>query len=437
MAATVVILACGDGVPDLIEEGELKVNIDQSTSTIIDKIKGKDTTIWDPNYVPPSSWEVPISSSETPIPQSSSDTPVVQSSSSGGGLPPITTSSSSAPPSEVSSSSKPSSSSASAPAPAGGCKESNPKGGFTCGWDGYTAGSVLVPGKLLKPAAAAPPAGCTDIAWKFAPDTTQMAQVNACKALPAEGVTAEGSRNYVLFAELTCDDGKHTTACNPKAGWSSKRAPEISGTCKWDRTPPSTTTARGSKPSGITISDPDKVCSSPTVDYIYDDNKKWDVATGILKEWKDWGKKDKKTYSDVTPTLNCPAYPATVTLPVCPALEVSAGADYIIECKGNMDAGCGGDAKKKVTLKADECVEVSIMGWDNQYHTPTVGMRCDAQGSGGTPSFVVSVNGKNSTISGNGLVTLGTIKVGDNEFGTLCLISITGASSITCNGPTQ
>jgi len=59
-------------------------------------------------------------------------------------------------------------------------------------------------------------------------------------------ITTEGSKKYLLFAELTCDDGKHTTACNPKTGWSSKKAPELTGECEWEKNP--TTTARGGTP---------------------------------------------------------------------------------------------------------------------------------------------------------------------------------------------
>jgi hypothetical protein len=38
----------------------------------------------------------------------------------------------------------------------------------------------------------------------------------------------------------------------------------------------------------------------------------------------------------VEATLNCPAYPETVTSP-CPSLEVSAGTEHIIECTGKFD----------------------------------------------------------------------------------------------------
>ncbi|MCL1955685.1 MAG: hypothetical protein FWF63_00050 [Fibromonadales bacterium] len=432
IAASLVILACGEGIP--VEIASYQQTVDTSMGVVIDKIKDKgDTSIWSGYVPPPPPPPPPVSSSEDapPIPQSSSDeTPILPSSSSGGGLPPIPQSSSSAPVAQSSSSALPKSSSSQAAA-AGGCKESNPKGGFTCGWDGYTSGSVLVPGKVLKPTNATLPSGCTEVAWKFAPDTTQMAQVNACKALPAEGLTAEGSRNYILFGELTCDDGKHTTACNPKTGWSSKRAPEITGTCKWDRSPAETTTGRGAKPSGVTVVDPDKVCSSPTVDYIYAGTKKWNLSTGILDEWKSWDKKHKETYSDVTPTLNCPAYGATVALPACPDLKVSAGADYTIEldCGSSSNGGfdqCKG--KNEAVLKPDECVDMYVLNYSGDPRPVVV--ECNVDGNNGSAS--VTVKGSPKTISGYyGALDLANLKSGENEFGTLCLTS-SGSLTIKC-----
>lgn len=445
LAASLAIVACGDGVPEILDDFLQDLGV--SESQMNSEMENPKSPIWDEPPPPPPSSEQPMSSAEPPIPGSSAAPPIPGSSAapnpgssaapgnSSGGNSTITPSSSSTPPK----------SSAAPPAPAGGCGESNPKAGFTCGWDGYKAGEILVPGKILKSANATLPSGCSAVAWKFAPDTTQMAQVNACKALPADGFSAEGSRNYVLFAELTCDDGKHTTACDPKKGWSSKKAPEITGECKWDRNPPVTTTARGSVPSGVNVVDPEKVCTNPTVEYLYaDGTKKWNKTSGILDEWKTWDKKHKETYSDVTPTLNCPAYGTTVALPACPKLEVSAGADYIIDCTGKFDEkSCKVNSVtgNSVTLKADECVEINVMGYNDQYNLPTVIMRCETQGTQASASVTVALNGKSTTTSGSWSVQpqvqLGKIKVGDNEFGTLCVTAISGASGLKCTGPSQ
>jgi len=115
-----------------------------------------------------------------------------------------------------------------------------------------------------------------------------------CESTDANGFPALGSENYVLFAELTCEDGKHTNACNPKTGLPSKRVPELTGECVWAKNP--TTTARGGIPSGVSVVDSDRVCgsSAPIVEYKYEGGAKTWTSTGILPEWENWDKKHKE-----------------------------------------------------------------------------------------------------------------------------------------------
>jgi len=430
----IFFVACGDGEmielnAEILERlGEAEAIFDGEVADKIDSIK--QGTL----QAPSSSSSEPESSSSEPPPARSSSSDdyheIISSSSKA--------QSSSSTLAAQSSSSKAVSSSSKGNAPVGNCAEKNAKSGFTCGWDGYTSSTILTPGKVLKPASHTLPSGCTSVAWSYAPNNTEMALIYDCEELPAGGVSALGSKNYVLFAELTCEDGKHTNACNPKDGWSSKKAPELTGDCKWDKNP--TTTARGGNPSGVTVVDSDNICgSTKSVVYKYDGGSKNWPSTGILSEWKNWDKKHEETY-DVEATLNCPAYSQPVTS-ACDPLKVSAGADHIIECTCAASGQCqveasickadGKAASNKVTLKKDECVEVNVYGYNNQHYLPDVGMRCQTNNN---TSFTVSVNGKSTTVAGNGLVPLGKMALNDNEFGTLCL---TNGESIDCSGPGQ
>jgi uncharacterized protein (TIGR02145 family) len=115
--------------------------------------------------------------------------------------------------------------------------------------------------------------------------------------------------------------------------------------------------------------------------------------------------------------------------------------DYIITnqiiCNGGIGtANCN---KKSVTLEKDDCVGISILNWQDQYDTGfRVVMRCEQRGgSQSTPSYTLSFNGKNKTVSGYGNepFELGQVKKDDNDFGTLCLTAISNATSVICNGP--
>jgi len=430
----IFFIACGDGEMIQLTDPIINGVLDEAGNHFDSELGEKIDSLRNGTLV------VPSSSSNEPEPEpSSSSQPPAQPSSSGGNDDVSSSSraqSSSSAQNVQSSSSKAavaSSSSKGSTVVTGACVEGNPKAGFTCKWDGYAAGTTLTPGKTMKPASYTLPSGCSEVSWSYAPDT-EMGPFYDCNEFDAtKGFPALGSQNYVLFAKLTCSDGAHVNACEPKTGWSSKEAPKLTGTCVWDKNP--TTTARGATPSGVKVVDDDKVCTSPTVVYKYaDGSKTWST---ILPEWKDWDKKHKETY-EVVPTLNCSGYSQTVTTAPCPKLDVSAGADHIIECNCPGDKQCQIDGKnckadskagKDVALKVDECVEINVYGYDNQYYLPKVGMRCQSNGS----TYKISINGKEST-GGNDLLLLGTMKLGDNEFGTFCITSLSGGTgSISCN----
>ncbi|MDR2595646.1 MAG: hypothetical protein LBC87_12835 [Fibromonadaceae bacterium] len=441
LAASLVIVACGDGIPDIL--ADFRQNVDVSENEMKDKIG--DVMEKSPEPPPP-----PVSSEAPPNPGSSAAPPNPGSSAA----PPNPGSSAAPNPGSsaggTSSAAAPSSSStpkSSAVAATGKCREnpnSNtpPKAGFTCGWEGYSATKILTPGTKLKPAAHTLPSGCTSVNWNFAPDTSGMIINNACSALPAAGESALGSSRYVLFAELECDDGKHINACDPKTGWSSQPAPVFSdkSRCEWEKNP--TTTARGGTPKKGTIEVVDaanpKICgNNPTIVYKYDGGKDW-PATGILPEWKNWKRPKSETYN-IEAVLNCPAYSQTVSL-ACPPLEVNAGSDYIIECTGDWNAAACGN-KNSATLKQDECVEINVLGLDKSHQVGVdLVMRCQAAGSENeaSVSYTLSLNGGTGvkctgSYSCNNTVPIGKTKSGDNEFGTLCLTQLAGKSSVKCD----
>jgi len=444
LAASLVIVACGKGDFELLENYAQDLGV--SENYMNDKIEDVMQQTPEPPPPPPSS-EQPVSSAAPPgssaAPPGSSAAPpnppvssaAPGNSSGGGNSSPVTPSSSSV-------------AKSSAVAAVGKCKENNPKSGFTCGWDGYTAGALLTPGKILKPATAAPPSGCSSIAWNFAPDTSGMMLNYSCNAVPAAGESALGSSRYVLFAELECDDGKHINACNPKDGWSSKKAPvfDDKSKCEWEKNP--TTTARGGTPKKgtMTLVDTDHICGNSTPNPLVNykcvstncPKPDWPSTGMFTDDWKKWDKKHKETYK-VEAVLNCPAYSQPVTLS-CPDLEVSAGADHIIECKGDWNAAACGN-KNSATLKMDECVEINVLGLDKSHQAGVeLVMRCQAAGSENeaSVSYTLSLNGgKGTTCTGsyscNNTVTIGKTKLGDNEFGTLCLTQLAGKSSVKCD----
>jgi len=418
ISAGFVFIACGDGKPtDVV--------------TFYDGIEAAENSIMDWNI----SSMVEMSSSSEEVQQggeSSGSKPSSGSDQKSSSSRSQNNSSTSNPSNSSSSASPPKSSSSAAPTVAG-CKENSPKDGFKCAWN---ESAPLTPGKTLKPKDASPslPSGCTAVKWKYAPGTSTMILNNQCREVPAAGFPAEGSKEYVLFAELTCSDGTHTTACDPKEGLSSKEAPILEGECKWDKNP--TTTARGANPTGVTAKDVDGgVCTGkPTVEYRYNDGNDIWPSNGKLAEWEKWGKNDSETYK-IEATLKCTGYPVPVTM-ACPPLEVNGGVEHVIECTCGeeqcqlSDKTCKTDGAvgNKVTLQKDECVEINVYGYNNQYVLVDVGVRCDSQ-----VSSTVTYAGKSKTFQYNSdLLTLGKLKLGDNEFGTVC---VTSGGPVTCSGP--
>jgi len=439
IAATFVLVACGNGEMIMVQ-GDLLDQKNEARDKLLDP--SRMSSIMDSEDEPDpesssSKEEEKSSSSSSEKGGDSSSSSAEKSSSSSK----TSGSSSSQSSTQSSSSSAPKSSSSAVIAPSGSCKENDPKSGYTCGWN---VTGTLTPGTVLKPKDPKAPSGCSDVKWYFAPGTAAMQLKNECEEVPADGFKALGSKEYVLFAELTCDGKKHTTACDPKDGLSSKEAPVLKGECKWDKAP--TTTARGAIPSGVSVVDTDKICTNPTVVYKYSGGTKDWPKTGILDEWKNWSKNDIETY-EVEATLNCSAYPQTVTSP-CPPLEVSGGVEHVIECtcdktpdKDGKEPQCQVEAKickadgkagNSVTLTESECVEVNVYGYNNPHYMPEVGMRCQTSNN---TSFTVTVNGKSTEVKGNGLIPIGKLEVKDEiYFGTLCL---TTGSTISCSGPGQ
>jgi len=411
ISASAVIIACGDGAPEIIDdwfrssvldgsEDQAIANIDRVVDSII-KVDGPDG----PSSATPSSSSAPPPSSGS---QPSSTSPG-QSSDSPSSTSPGTSSSS---PTQSSSSAK---SSSTPTQSASGCKENDPKSGFTCGWS--ISGSSTTPGQPLTHAAATPPSGCTIAEWKYFDDDDPMTAIYGCTKLPEAGITTEGQKKYFLFAELTCSDGKHTTACNPKTGWSSKIAPKLEGDCEWDKNPISA--KRGATPSGVKLTDPDIVCGgsgTKNVVYKYDGDKPWPT-----------GEVPPATYSDVHATVNnCPGLIPTT----CPALVANAGSDHQInlDCKdsGGQWDKCKG--KNEATLKVDECVDLMVENYSGDARPAKIS--CSV-GQGGSGSANVTLKGKQDKIENYyKAIDAGSFTSGENDFGTLCLVS--GGPTITC-----
>jgi len=89
-----------------------------------------------------------------------------------------------------------------------------------------------------------------------------------------------------------------------------------------------------------------------------------------------------------------------------------------------------------VTLKVDECVKINVIAYNEPNLLSTIVMRCETQGTQSEVSVTLSLNGKSITTSGSWYVMrtveLEKIKVGDNEFGSLCLTAISGAMNVRC-----
>ena len=394
VSATLVVVACGNGETD--DPNEFEADVKTSDDILAGVVADKNSPIWegyDPTQPPPPPPPPPPPSSDSGVSSGGGGTSSDSGVSSGGG----TSSNSGVSSGGGTSSTSPGVSSSSTPkssavAVAGNCEKKNQKSGFTCGWDGYTSGAILTPGKVLKPAAATPPSGCSAISWSYAPNTTEIALLYDCEKVPDAGVSALGSKNYVLFAELTCDDGKHVNACNPENGWSSKKAPELIGDCVWlspgnDKPllgPPYETSAgKGAKPSGVTLVDNDPggpVCKDKTIKVKYSGNS------------KDWTNSPAAgTYTDVQYVASCAEYNV---LPVsCPTLKVGATMpDEVICVNKTGDLACTLNDKPvtnselKFSTASEGCMDLE-MDWQNQYHPGSnpalnINLECTYKGTG-------------------------------------------------------
>jgi len=240
-----------------------------------------------------------------------------------------------------------------------------------------------------------------------------------CQDIGENGITSQGSKKYLLFAELTCSDGKHTNACNPKTGLSTKMAPKLLGNCTWDKNP--IPAKRGATPSGILLEDKDKVCGTTTPSVVY-------KYSNLSKTWS-IGEIEPGTYSDVQATVNCANYDVPPSDP-CPALVANAGSDHIIEldCAGAGQALYKCKGKNEATLRPEECLDMTVVNYQGDPRPAVV--ECMVDGNGGNAN--VKLKGVAKTITGYyGNFDLGNFKDGENEFGTLCLTS-SGNLTIKC-----
>ena len=446
ISASIVVIACGDGTSDIIDDWFKQSILDGAEDKAVADIEHVVDSVTKAGG--PSSSITPSSSSVPPSPGTSSSSAQPPSSASPG-----TSSSDAQPPSSASpgtsSSSVPtnppsSSSVKSSAAPsqsASGCKENDPKSGFTCGWS--ISGTSTTPGKPLTHAAATLPSGCTAVEWKYFDDDDPMTAIYGCTKLPEGGFKTEGLKKYFLFAELTCGDKKQTTACN-KTALSTQPAPYLKGNCEWEKNP--TTKARGGTPKktiAVVDSANPKICgSNPTIAYKYDSlpgkEATW-PSSGILDSWKGLKGKDTVRY-DITATLVCPNYSTPLTTK-CPTLVVTGGADQLVECTGGWAAAnctAGTNKDNTAVLKLDECAEINVLGL-TQEHQKGVKLvaRCSMNNTAQSSSLKLKLNGTTKvdttfSWSWNGVVNIGTTVLPNNEFGTLCVTGLTGATSLKC-----
>jgi len=346
--------------------------------------------------------------------ESSSSQSTTQSSTDGG-----ETSSSSKPPSTAS----------------GGCIENNPKSGFTCSWNKTTN---LTPGFVLKPTEPTGKGDC-EIVWNYAygdqkPLSSDDVRFN-CYALENEGLVAEGSRTYALFANLTCSDGKYINACTPEI--SSGIAPYLNGECVWlspvnDSPLPSneTSVGKGAKPSGVTLVDPDKICASNAIAAKFENG---------IKPWSNSPEPD--IYTDVQyVATNCPAY--DVVPVICPPLKVKATSPDEVICVYPVNSGTlsctlngktmsSGLLDNKLSNASEGCMDIEV-DWQNTAYPGTSGstlniyVQCTYTGSQANKTCKVTYNGKesngtNQTTSNSRCdsqygFSIGTVKGVSNQF---------------------
>jgi uncharacterized protein (TIGR02145 family) len=118
------------------------------------------------------------------------------------------------------------------------------------------------------------------------------------------------------------------------------------------------------------------------------------------------------------------------------ALRSKAGNQQITCTNRLQPTNCGGS--NDVTLEIYECVEIRVLEYTEKSYLPNLAMRCEIQGTQPNVSVTMALNGKATTAIGNGYyvettISLGKIELGDNEFGSLCVTALSGATSVKCN----
>ncbi len=210
--------------------------------------------------------------------------------------------------------------------------------------------------------------------------------------------------------------------------------PGLSGTCAWSKNP--TKAATGATPSGVTLGNAYGRCGAltdgalPTTAYT--------STSPSVAQWPTNGMIAAGTYGSVSTNVSCASTQVT-----CPSLTVNAGADYSVECNNSLEAAnCSPSGNVFIFQEVGECADISVMGWTNQYNLPNVKVNCETQNGQNSASFSISLNG-GTAISASGSYyastsqPLGAIKLGDNEFGTLCLTAMANVGSVKCTGPVQ
>jgi len=143
--------------------------------------------------------------------------------------------------------------------------------------------------------------------------------------------------------------------------------PSLSGTCKWsDNNKSPVSSAKGSKPSGVTLANSYGRCSGltdgalPTSAYGGNEVDSW-PADGIVPA---------NTYDAVATKVDC--IPAIAAQASCPTLVVNAGAEYHIVAKRS-------DAQGAVfaMLSDGECLDMDYTWDDAGWAGQRVDVRCD------------------------------------------------------------
>jgi len=370
-AGAIFFIACGKG--DMIELNTSEINeiLLDSEQIFYNEVGDIVEDIKNGNPV--------ISSSSEPEPESSSSSqPPTQSSNGGGEISSSSRASTQSSQSTTSSSSRaatPSSSSSKAVSqPANSCGEKDKKSGFTCDWNKTTA---LTPGVTITPTQTGK-GDCT-IEWNYAygnqNPVNEFELIATCGVLDeSAGIVTEGSTTYALFAKLTCSDGTHVNKCAHEV--TAGAAPYLEGTCVWvspgdgDPLPKNssgeveTSAGKGAKPSGVKLTDKDKICKkSAETDFVVK------YGDGAGTTWSNTP--EAKTYTDVRYTAaDCPDY--DVVPSTCPTLKVAATAPDEVKCLNTSGStACTLNGKtmtnqpdNKLSNASEGCMDVTV-DWQN------------------------------------------------------------------------